>query len=155
MSAAASAAGAGIAISGMIGELSRDSIVLISTHVVSDIEFIAREVILLQQGRSLKKGSAAKLCQELEGKVFDVSLQDENLEAFDSDHQKIVTGYVCDCNGILPYWLFLAAGIAADLTAGILFISLLDKLAQKLKVRNFVLAVSLVVIFAGLLCAAL
>lgn len=89
-----------IAISGMIGELSRDSIVLISTHVVSDIEFIAKEVILLQQGRILKKGSVEKLCQELEGKVFDVSLQDENLEAFDSDHQKIVTGYVCDCNGI-------------------------------------------------------
>lgn len=57
--------------------------------------------------------------------------------------------------GILPYWLFLAAGIAAELTAGILFIFLLDKLAQKLKVRNYVLAVSLAVIFVGLLCAAL
>ncbi|MDD6675176.1 MAG: hypothetical protein PUE57_05925 [Lactimicrobium massiliense] len=57
--------------------------------------------------------------------------------------------------GIMPYWLFLVAGIAAELIAGILFISLLDKLAQKLKVRNYVLAVSLAVIFAGLLCAAL
>lgn len=89
-----------IAISRMIGELSRDSIVLISTHVVSDIEFIAKEVILLQQGRILKKDSVAKLCHGLEGRVFDISLQDDNLDAFHRDKQKIVTGYVCDSNGI-------------------------------------------------------
>ena len=89
-----------IAISGMIGELSRDSIVLISTHVVSDIEFIAKEVILLQRGKVLKMDSVSKLCKDLEGKVFDVSLQDDNLSAFDHDTEKIVTGYVRDSNGI-------------------------------------------------------
>ena len=84
----------------MIGELSRDSIVLISTHVVSDIEFIAKEVILLQRGKVLKMDSVSKLCKDLEGKVFDVSLQDDNLSAFDHDTEKIVTGYVRDSNGI-------------------------------------------------------
>ena len=38
--------------------------------------------------------------KDLEGKVFDVSLQDDNLSAFDHDTEKIVTGYVRDSNGI-------------------------------------------------------
>ncbi len=43
--------------------------------------------------------------------------------------------------GIMPYGMFLGLGIVAETAAGILFIRLLEKLAQKLKVRNYVLAV--------------
>lgn len=57
--------------------------------------------------------------------------------------------------GIMPYGMFLAFGIVAETAAGILFIRLLEKLAQKLKVRNYVLAVGLAVIFAGLLSSML
>ncbi|MDD6229663.1 MAG: hypothetical protein PUA95_02895 [Lactimicrobium massiliense] len=57
--------------------------------------------------------------------------------------------------GIMPYGMFLALGIVAETAAGILFIRLLEKLAQKLKVRNYVLAVGLAVIFAGLLSSML
>lgn len=57
--------------------------------------------------------------------------------------------------GIMPYGMFLAFGIVAETAAGILFIRLLEKLAQKLKVRNYVLAVGLAVIFAGLLSSIL
>ena len=57
--------------------------------------------------------------------------------------------------GIMPYGMFLALGIVAETAAGILFIRLLEKLAQRLKVRNYVLAVGLAVIFAGLLSSML
>lgn len=40
-----------IRIRNFISEIAEDKIVLISTHVVSDIEFIAKEIILLNQGK--------------------------------------------------------------------------------------------------------
>lgn len=89
-----------ITISKMIGELSRDKIILISTHVVSDIEFIAKEIILLKKGKIIQKDSVSNLCQSISGKVFDVHLNDEAMEEFERDHKKLITGYVRDMNGI-------------------------------------------------------
>lgn len=89
-----------ITISKMIGELSRDRIILISTHVVSDIEFIAKEIILLKKGKIIQKDSVSNLCQSIYGKVFDVHLCEEAMEEFERDHKKLITGYVRDMNGI-------------------------------------------------------
>lgn len=57
--------------------------------------------------------------------------------------------------GIMPYWLYLALGIFLELSAGIVFLILCKKLARKLKVRNYVLAISLAIISAGLLFSVL
>ncbi|MCM1220221.1 MAG: ATP-binding cassette domain-containing protein [Lachnospiraceae bacterium] len=38
----------------MIKELAKDKIVIISTHVISDIEAIAKEILMLRQGKLLK-----------------------------------------------------------------------------------------------------
>lgn len=40
-----------------------DRIILVSTHVVSDIEPIAQEVILLKEGKVAARGSVEKLCE--------------------------------------------------------------------------------------------
>ena len=89
-----------IAIARIIGELSKDSIVLISTHIVSDIEYIAKEVILLKKGQILTHDSVASLCSELQGMVFDVHMNDEQLTLFENDRNKIITGYIRDMNGM-------------------------------------------------------
>lgn len=89
-----------IAIARIIGELSKDSIVLISTHIVSDIEYIAKEVILLKKGQILTHDSVASLCSELQGMVFDVHMNEEQLALFENDHNKIITGYIRDMNGM-------------------------------------------------------
>lgn len=68
-----------IAIRNMISELSRDRIVLIATHVVSDVETIAKEIILLRDGDLLRKNSVEALLAELEGKVFDVKATEREL----------------------------------------------------------------------------
>ena len=39
----------------MLAELSKDKIILLATHIVSDIECIADEVILLKKGNLVKK----------------------------------------------------------------------------------------------------
>ena len=50
-----------IRIRNLISDLSQDRIVLIATHVVSDIEFISKEILLMKNGRLIDKASPEQL----------------------------------------------------------------------------------------------
>lgn len=58
----------------LIGEISLKKIVLISTHVVSDVEFTAKELVLLSQGEICLQGSQWELTANLKGQVWEVSV---------------------------------------------------------------------------------
>lgn len=45
-----------------IKEIAQDKMILVSTHVVSDIQSIAKEIILLKDGRVIDRGSVNVLC---------------------------------------------------------------------------------------------
>lgn len=63
-------------IRGMIGELAEDRIVIISTHVMADIDAIAKEVLMLRKGKLLNKLSPE--AERLEGE----SLEDMYIRLF-------------------------------------------------------------------------
>lgn len=69
-----------IIVSNMISEKALNSLVLISTHVTSDVEFIAGEIILLKEGKVLRKDTVQKLTESLKGKVWTVYSKEEELE---------------------------------------------------------------------------
>ncbi len=46
----------------LIGRLAENRIVLLSTHIVADIEAVASQVFLMNKGKILVQGSAAELC---------------------------------------------------------------------------------------------
>ena len=46
-----------------------NKIIIIATHIVSDIEFVAKEIILLKQGEVIDHGSPQQLLENLEGIV--------------------------------------------------------------------------------------
>ena len=52
-----------IRIRNLISDLSGDKIVLIATHVVSDIEFISKEIVLMKNGRIVDK-NCPKHCRK-------------------------------------------------------------------------------------------
>jgi len=52
-----------------IAEISKDRIVLLATHVVSDIECIAEKVILMKRGKILHFASPLELMDSIAGKV--------------------------------------------------------------------------------------
>lgn len=54
-----------VRIRGYISELSKDRIVLLATHIVSDIESIADRVLLIKKGRLLKVDTPANLIASL------------------------------------------------------------------------------------------
>lgn len=68
-----------IRIRNLVAEIAFEKIVIIATHVVSDIEFIAKEVLLLKQGDLIGKGKPFDLCRTIEGKVFEITTTEEKL----------------------------------------------------------------------------
>lgn len=59
----------------MLAGLARERLVLLSTHIVSDVEHIATDVVLLKQGQVVRHGSHQALCQEFQGKVYTVQVE--------------------------------------------------------------------------------
>ncbi|MGN0165837.1 MAG: ATP-binding cassette domain-containing protein [Lachnospiraceae bacterium] len=65
-----------IRIRNLISEIALKKIVIIATHVVSDIEFISKEVIILQNGKIIKADTPKGLCDSMEGKVYEIQCED-------------------------------------------------------------------------------
>jgi ABC-type multidrug transport system ATPase subunit len=55
----------------LISSLSKDRIILLSTHIVSDIEYIANRVIMFKNHRLLANDSPAAICETLKGKIYE------------------------------------------------------------------------------------
>lgn len=55
----------------LISSFSKDKIVLLSTHIVSDIEYIADEILVMKQGKLIRCGKPQTLLKDLEGKVWE------------------------------------------------------------------------------------
>lgn len=63
----------------MISDISREKIVLLSTHIVSDIEFIAKQVIIIKKGKVIKNGSVETLVSDISGKVWKAKVRKEDI----------------------------------------------------------------------------
>lgn len=63
----------------LITRFSKGRTVLLATHIVPDVEFIAGEVLILKQGRLIRQASAKDLEQEIAGKVWTVTAQEDGL----------------------------------------------------------------------------
>lgn len=68
-----------IRLRNLIAETAFDKIVIIATHVVQDIEFIAKEVLLLKDGELADSGSPSELCRGINGKVYELLTEQEKL----------------------------------------------------------------------------
>lgn len=69
----------------LISRFSQDRIVLLATHIVSDVEFIANEVIILKEGKLIRKNTPEKLEEELKGKVWSLQLaENEELKHYEN-----------------------------------------------------------------------
>ena len=54
----------------LISELSEDRLVLLSTHIVSDIEYIAKDVMLMKSGELFYSGTAEHLLASMQENVW-------------------------------------------------------------------------------------
>ena len=69
-----------IRIRNYISTLSEHRLVLLATHIVSDVESIAREMIFMKEGKLLLSGSPAETLKGMEGHVFEVLVPQDQAE---------------------------------------------------------------------------
>ena len=68
-----------IVIRNLIASIALHKIVIIATHVVSDVEYIAKEIVLMDQGNIVRACSRSDLVTELQDKVFEVKFSEDEL----------------------------------------------------------------------------
>lgn len=66
----------------LISELAEDRLVLLSTHIVSDIEYIANDIMLMKDGRLFYTGTAEKLLASMEENVWLCQVARNMVEAY-------------------------------------------------------------------------
>lgn len=71
-----------IAVRNFIAETASDRTVLWATHIVSDIEGIAREAVILKQGEVMDIAAPEALIQKMNGKVWGVHVEHAAAESF-------------------------------------------------------------------------
>ena len=76
-------------INNRLSDLARDKIIIISTHIVSDIEHIANKIILMQNGKISKSGTKNELCSLLEGRLFQAAIPLSDLPVLQENHTVI------------------------------------------------------------------
>lgn len=78
-----------IRIRNFISKIAENKIVLIATHVVSDVESIAKEIILLGNGVIAGKGTPEELCEALNGQVLECNISPSQYE--EMEKQFVIT----------------------------------------------------------------
>ena len=66
----------------MISELSKERIVILSTHIVSDVEYIANEIWLMKNGRLMQQGSPDVVLDSMPEKVWSFVTSQAEAEKF-------------------------------------------------------------------------
>jgi ABC-type multidrug transport system ATPase subunit len=76
-----------IRIRNLVAQIAFDKIVIIATHVVSDIEFIAKEVLLMKRGEIIDSGAPHILCEKIDGKVFEITADESMLDEISAKYK--------------------------------------------------------------------
>lgn len=119
-----------------ISEFSHDRIVLISTHIVSDIEYIATRNAIMKEGKIVDVGTTNELVKQIEGKVWNCVVPAEKMIEYEmrlhiinqrnEDNDRISIRYLAEQSAIdgsvtatprledLYLWLFPQGGIEKE-----------------------------------------
>lgn len=71
----------------LIASLSRNRIVILSTHIVSDIEFLANEIVIMKDGKLVEKDSPSKLIEKIRGKVWILEVDEDELDSLTKEYK--------------------------------------------------------------------
>lgn len=66
----------------LISELSENRIVLLSTHIVSDVEYIAGQILLMKDGKIERSGTAEEIISSIPEKVWVLCTERENVDHY-------------------------------------------------------------------------
>jgi ABC-type multidrug transport system ATPase subunit len=81
----------------LLSDLAGQRIVIFSTHIVSDVEAIATEIVVINKGRKLQHAAPEAMLRLLDGQVWQWVVPSETLPALKQQH--LVSGVIRRDNG--------------------------------------------------------
>jgi ABC-type multidrug transport system ATPase subunit len=82
----------------LLSDLAGERIIILSTHIVSDVEATATEIVLINKGRQVQQATPDKLLDQFDGRVWQWVIPEEQLTGLKQTH--IVSGSVRRGDGI-------------------------------------------------------
>ena len=85
-----------IRFSNILSNMSKDKIILFSTHIISDIEAITKNIIILNDGKVRAKTTSDRLVEKMGGRVFEMTIPFSELAAYEKKVRMIRMRYEGD-----------------------------------------------------------
>ena len=80
----------------LISAFSQNRVVILSTHIVSDVEFIADEIIMMKSGRIIQFGNPQAITSEIDGKVWECTVPtvyaEKYADAYNTSNLRNISG---------------------------------------------------------------
>lgn len=76
-----------ISMRNMIARMGKDKVVLLATHIASDIECIADKVLLLKKGKVIQNTSPFALMEQVQHHIREVHIEREELEIYQEQYK--------------------------------------------------------------------
>lgn len=71
----------------VLPELSKDKIIILSTHIVSDVESVANKIIMLKDGNIFCNDKIADITKMLDGKIYEAEVDEAGYSDLKESHQ--------------------------------------------------------------------
>ncbi|QYE97108.1 ABC transporter ATP-binding protein [Paraclostridium sordellii] len=62
----------------LLSQIGKETIVILSTHIISDIESVAKETIMIKDGKVLLQGTHKEILDDMRGKVYSLTVESED-----------------------------------------------------------------------------
>lgn len=62
----------------LLSQIGKETIVILSTHIISDIESVAKETIMIKDGKVLLQGTHREILNDMNGKVYSITVRNES-----------------------------------------------------------------------------
>lgn len=71
----------------VLSELSKDKIIILSTHIVSDVESVANKIIMLKDGNIFCNDKITDITKMLDGKIYEAEVEEAGYSDLKESHQ--------------------------------------------------------------------
>ncbi len=90
----------------LMTEMSKDRIIIYATHIVSDISFIADQILIMKKGEIVAEGAIKELTDKIKGTVWNVTIKKETLSVIQK--QFIIGEAIAESGDYISVRLFSA-----------------------------------------------
>ncbi|SCL28399.1 ABC-type multidrug transport system, ATPase component [Micromonospora nigra] len=82
----------------LLSDLAADRVVMLSTHIVSDVESVASDIAIVSQGRLLRRDSPEELLRQVEGHVWELVVPSSQVSVL--QHRFVISRMVRTAAGV-------------------------------------------------------